>query len=417
MVTRVIRIPARARRARSMNSDGVPGAGTPTVVPARSSRVRRVSCLATGTRSATAGVAVSPKTSRGGAPAGVPSVSAASSDVAARCAWPRARASAAEVSARVGSRVTASFSSEKYPSAWATQSGRYSGAVAGPAVAIVSVACRSTSQGITWTRRSLRHRREAHRLRWRPRLRAQRAGSTPRARPSGAAVCLDLLEQPANAPASCREWLISGGGRLEDEPGDALRGVGDGQAPCPLAHRAQRRAIRQEPLHGFQQPVRGQRDLGEENGAAGGLDQARIGGLLVAAGAGQGDVDRGLAEVEALVDGAGAAPSDDQVSGRIDVTQLGAHVGDQRVASPEGLGQSPSAAREPGAVSGPRVVATLMDDLAIGQQGGQDLAHGPVDLVRALGAAGDVDDRQGAVQRELPAGGLARSAQQLGSQR
>ena len=58
-----------------------------------------------------------------------------------------------------------------------------------------------------------------------------------------------------------------------------------------------------------------------------------------------------------------------------------------------------------------------MDDLAIGQQGGQDLAHRPVDLVRALGAAGDVDDRQGAVQREVPAGGLARSAQQFGSQR
>src|SRR6266508_2691012 len=42
----------------------------------------------------------------------------------------------------------------------------------------------------------------AHLLRWRPRPHAQRTESTPRVRPSGAALHLDLFEQPASFSAS-----------------------------------------------------------------------------------------------------------------------------------------------------------------------------------------------------------------------
>src|SRR6266508_1409058 len=47
--------------------------------------------------------------------------------------------------------------------------------------------------------------KKAHLRRWRPRPHAQRTGSTPRVRPSGAALHLDLFEQPASFSASSLE--------------------------------------------------------------------------------------------------------------------------------------------------------------------------------------------------------------------
>src|SRR5882724_9769642 len=47
-----------------------------------------------------------------------------------------------------------------------------------------------------------RLREKAHQLRWRPRPHAQRTGSTPRLRPSGAASHLDLFAQPAGLTRS-----------------------------------------------------------------------------------------------------------------------------------------------------------------------------------------------------------------------
>src|SRR6266540_5494862 len=54
--------------------------------------------------------------------------------------------------------------------------------------------------------------KKAHLLRWRPRPHAQRTESTPRVRPSGAALHLDLFEQPASFSASLLEsgWEPTG---------------------------------------------------------------------------------------------------------------------------------------------------------------------------------------------------------------
>src|SRR4029450_331064 len=72
----------------------------------------------------------------------------ASSDVAARSAWPWTSASAAPGSARVVLMVTSRLSRVKRPSASATRSGKYSGEFTGPAIASVSVWSRMMSRGI-----------------------------------------------------------------------------------------------------------------------------------------------------------------------------------------------------------------------------------------------------------------------------
>ncbi len=71
------------------------------------------------------------------------------------------------------------------------------------------VPARNGSVGsLPWRLHAPRHvglaalRGKAHLLRWRPRPRAQRTGSTPRARHAGAASHLDLFAQPAAFPAS-----------------------------------------------------------------------------------------------------------------------------------------------------------------------------------------------------------------------
>src|SRR5438876_775391 len=51
--------------------------------------------------------------------------------------------------------------------------------------------------------------KRAHLLRWRPRSHAQRTGSTPRVRPSGAASHLDPFEQPANQGGSLMKRIAA----------------------------------------------------------------------------------------------------------------------------------------------------------------------------------------------------------------
>ena len=60
-------MPSRASSENSASSPGVPGALMPMVLPARSASALTESFFAAGTRSATGGAAVRPKTSRGGA--------------------------------------------------------------------------------------------------------------------------------------------------------------------------------------------------------------------------------------------------------------------------------------------------------------------------------------------------------------
>src|SRR6266508_5434134 len=83
-----------------------------------------------------------------------------------------------------------------------------------------------TSRNIC-TRRLLK---KAHLLRWRPRPHAQRTESTPRVRPSGAALHLDLFEQPASFPHPARSLPSSLAGpddRLAFLHLIALHGGGD----------------------------------------------------------------------------------------------------------------------------------------------------------------------------------------------
>src|SRR5437667_4919167 len=51
--------------------------------------------------------------------------------------------------------------------------------------------------------------KKAHLLRWRPRPHAQRTGSTPRVRLSGAASHLDLFEQPASGGETDGQGLVA----------------------------------------------------------------------------------------------------------------------------------------------------------------------------------------------------------------
>ena len=113
---------------------------------------------------------------------------------------------------------------------------------------------------------------------------------------------------------------------LEEQPDDAIGRVGHRQAPGALAHRGEGRAVRQEAPHGLHEPARRERDLREDHGASRGLHEARVGRLLVSAGPGQRDVEGGQAELAALVDGARAAAPDDERGRRVDVAQLGPDV-------------------------------------------------------------------------------------------
>ena len=80
-----------------------------------------------------------------------------------------------------------------------------------PAVADCGLQGTATSPSSTANRCRLPIR--AHLLRWRPRPRAQRTGSTPRPRSSGAASQLDPSRQPASAssPRNCEKFGGGGG--------------------------------------------------------------------------------------------------------------------------------------------------------------------------------------------------------------
>src|SRR4029450_2716467 len=80
----------------------------------------------------------------------------ASSDVAARSAWPWTSASAAPGSARVVLTVASRASRVKRASASAPPRGEYAGGCAGPAFAVVSVWSRMMSRGIRSPRPVLR---------------------------------------------------------------------------------------------------------------------------------------------------------------------------------------------------------------------------------------------------------------------
>ena len=67
MVTWCTPMPSRASSEDSASAPGVPGALIPMVLPVRSASALTESFFAAGTRSATGGAAVRPKTSRGGA--------------------------------------------------------------------------------------------------------------------------------------------------------------------------------------------------------------------------------------------------------------------------------------------------------------------------------------------------------------
>ena len=83
----------------------------------------------------------------------------------------------------------------------------------------------------------------------------------------------------------------SGGRRLEDQARESLGGVGHREGARLLAHPRQGRPVGQEACDDLQQPLRGQGDLREQRGPSRGLDEARVGGLLVSAGARQRDVE------------------------------------------------------------------------------------------------------------------------------
>src|SRR4030095_16857448 len=108
-----------------------------------------------------------------------------------------------------------------------------------------------------------------------------------------------------------------------------------------------------------------------------------------------------------------AAAASDQVRRRVDVPQLGSHVGAERVARTEALRELRGLALQPRPVAGGGLIPALMDDLRPLQQRGQDGADRPVDLVGALGAARDVDDGLSRVEAEEAAARLACAARRL----
>src|SRR5919201_4913822 len=121
--------------------------------------------------------------------------------------------------------------------------------------------------------------------------------------------------------------------------------------------------------------------------------------------------------MQTLVDRPCAAAPDEEIGGGVDIAQLRVQERNKRVASPERFRQGQSAARQPASVTGLGIVPALVDDLAGLETYRQRLSYRPVDLVRALGAACDVDDGRLRIQTKAPAGCLARPAGQLRTQR
>src|SRR5207247_2140938 len=195
-----------------------------------------------------------------------------------------------------------------------------------------------------------------------------------------------------------------------------LCGVGHGEGAGSLAHVFQPRRLGEQRLDALEQQQRRHRGLGQDRAAARALDEPRVRRLLVAGGARQRDVERGHAELAALVDGAGAGATDDERGRRVDVGQLVADPGAEGVARGERGCQRRAPRLQPRAVARRPVVARLVQALRVRQQIGEHLADGAVDRVRALRAAGHVDERQDGIEPEALERGRAAAAAQLGPQ-
>ena len=114
-----------------------------------------------------------------------------------------------------------------------------------------------------------------------------------------------------------------------------------------LAHLLEPRGIGEEPADVLDEPRRREHRLRQDDGAADSLDHPRVLGLLVAAGARQGNVEGGHAELAALVHRSGARAGQDEGGRGVDAGELGADVGHDRVAARQGRRQRRAPLLEP----------------------------------------------------------------------
>ena len=155
---------------------------------------------------------------------------------------------------------------------------------------------------------------------------------------------------------------------------------------------------RDEREHALREALRRQRVLRQDVSAPRARHEPRVRRLLVATRSRQRHVERGDPELAALVHRARAGAPDDERRGGQQVGQLGFDERGDDVACREGFGKGRTAREQPGVVTGDRVVPALVNDLRVLEQGGQRVADDAIDPVRALRAAGDVDDGNARVE-------------------
>src|SRR5712691_5097924 len=243
-----------------------------------------------------------------------------------------------------------------------------------------------------------------------PATRRSSTSSTPSWWPSPS---LTAARAPVATAARCAS--TSGGGGLANDPRQALSGVRDGERPRPRAHGFEACSIRQEARERVYEPLSRDFALRKDDSAPRGLDEPRIGRLLVTARPWQRDEDGRHAEAATFGDRARPAAPHEQRRRRVDVAEFSAHVWPHGVARPDRGRQGAGQILEPRVIARFGIVAALVEDLTDREKPRQRLAHHAVDPVRALGSARDIDERHRRVEAELLQSGFAAAPQDFAS--
>src|SRR5215510_464982 len=224
---------------------------------------------------------------------------------------------------------------------------------------------------------------------------------------------LTAARAPIATAARCAS--TSGGGGLANDPRQALSGVGDGERPRPRAHGFEARSIRQEARERVYEPLSRDFALREDDSAPRGLDEPRIGRLLVTARPRQRDEDGRHTEAAAFGDRARPAAPHEQRRRRVDVAELRVYIPPHGVSRPRRGRQGAGQVEEPRVIARLGLIPALVEDLADREKPRQRLAHHAVDPVRTLSPARDIDERHRRVEAEMRESGFAATAQDFAS--